>query len=188
MTKSVQTRLVAILRDAMTAQGITQSELARHVGTSAGVISTAFSGKSQMREERWKMACEFCGVDYDKIMDREITPQSASGQLPYEGEPDNPVGATTGRPSHRAEQSRAEQSRAEPANKEEVHPMSVAKNTVSVELTADQCRVVKDFIEDMIFTVIRNDNDINNFSWLSSLVGAHHALAKAVTMHEKSTQ
>lgn len=57
----------------------------------------------------------------------------------------------------------------------------VKKNTVSVELTPSQCIVLKNFIEDEIFPVIRADSEINSFAWLSDLMDAHHTLAKAVT-------
>lgn len=69
MNREMQARLVAILRDAMNAQGITQNDLARKIGTSSGMISQAFSGKAQMREERWRMCCEICGVDFDRFVE-----------------------------------------------------------------------------------------------------------------------
>ena len=111
MNREMQSKLVAVLRDAMNAQGITQSDLARHIGTSSGMVSQAFSCKGQMREERWRMCCELCGVDFDRFL---LTPQSAfADSSPTKGSLEKPVGATIGLPSHRAEQSRAEQSRAE---------------------------------------------------------------------------
>ena len=91
MNRELQAGLVAVLKDAMNAQGITQSDIARHIGTSAGMVSQAFSCKGQMREERWRMCCELCGVDFDRFMESQ---QSRAEQS-------------------RAEQSRAEQSRAE---------------------------------------------------------------------------
>ncbi len=109
MTREMQSKLVAVLRDAMDAQGITQSDIARHIGTSSGMISQAFSCKGQMREERWRMCCELCGVDFDRFVG---TPQSAcADSSPTKGSLEGPVGATIGRPFHRAEQSRAEQSK-----------------------------------------------------------------------------
>lgn len=71
MNRELQARLVAVLKDAMNAQGISQSDLARHIGTSSGMISQAFSCKGQMREERWRMGCEFCGVDFDHFMESQ---------------------------------------------------------------------------------------------------------------------
>ena len=85
MNRELQAKLIAILRDAMNAQGITQSDIARHIGTSSGMVSQAFSCKGQMREECWRMCCELCGVDFDRFMESQQS---------------------------RAEQSRAEQSRA----------------------------------------------------------------------------
>ena len=116
MTREMQARLVAVLRDAMDAQGIMQKDVARHVGTSAGTLSTAFSCKGQMREERWRMACELCGVDFDHFMK---TQQHEVGQSPTnESECLHSPSVASTRPcagewpnQSRAEQSRAEQSK-----------------------------------------------------------------------------
>ena len=164
MNRELQARLVAVLKDAMNAQGITQGDIARHIGTSSGMISQAFSCKGQMREERWRMCCEFCGVDFDHFAKSQ---QSRAEQS-------------------RAEQSRTEQSRAEQTepvhDEKEVHHMPVVvKNTVSVELTEGQCIALKNFIEDEIFSVIRADSEIDSFAWLRDLMSAHAVLAKAVT-------
>lgn len=56
----------------------------------------------------------------------------------------------------------------------------VKKNTVSVELTPSQCIVLKNFIEDELFPVIRADSEIDSFAWLSDIMSAHDVLAKAV--------
>lgn len=56
----------------------------------------------------------------------------------------------------------------------------VKKNTVSVELTPSQCIVLKNFIEDEILPVIRHEQGINSFIWLSDLVSAHNVLKEAV--------
>ena len=161
MNREMQSKLVAVLRDAMNAQGITQSDLARHIGTSSGMVSQAFSCKGQMRDERWRMCCELCGVDFDRFME---TQQS------------------------RAEQSRAEQTEPVQAPAKEVHPMpDMKKNTVSVELTPSQCIVLKNFIEDEIFPVIRNEQGINSFIWLSDLMSAHNVLKRAVTEHAENS-
>lgn len=61
------------------------------------------------------------------------------------------------------------------------------KNTVSVELTPSQCIVLKNFIEDEIFQVIRGDNEIDSFAWLSDLMSAHNVLKKAVTEHAENS-
>ena len=71
MNREMQSKLVAVLRDAMNAQGITQSDIARHIGTSSGMVSQAFSCKGQMRDERWRMCCELCGVDFDRFMETQ---------------------------------------------------------------------------------------------------------------------
>ena len=61
------------------------------------------------------------------------------------------------------------------------------KNTVSVELTPSQCIVLKNFIEDEILPVIRHEQGINSFIWLSDLVGAHNVLKRAVTEHAENS-
>lgn len=58
------------------------------------------------------------------------------------------------------------------------------KNTVAVELTPSQCAALQDFIEDTIFSVIRADSEIDSFAWLSDMISAHEALARAVAEHE----
>lgn len=60
----------------------------------------------------------------------------------------------------------------------------VKKNTVSVELTATQCLILKNFIEDELFPVIRFNHELGSFAWLSDLIDAHHTLVKAVAEHE----
>lgn len=60
------------------------------------------------------------------------------------------------------------------------------KNTVSVELTSSQCIVLKNFIEDEIFPVIRNEHGINSFIWLSDLMSAHNVLKEAVADHAEN--
>lgn len=85
MNRETQARLVAVLKDAMNAQGITQSDLARHIGTSSGMMSSAFSCNGQMREERWRMCCERCGVDFDQFLDSRSshsTTHTAKGGTP----------------------------------------------------------------------------------------------------------
>lgn len=61
------------------------------------------------------------------------------------------------------------------------------KSTISVELTPSQCIVLKNFIEDEIFPVIRNEQGINSFIWLSDLMSAHNVLKKAVTEHAENS-
>lgn len=63
-----QARLIAAVRDAMEAKGVKAADLARACGCSASMISTAMSGKAQMRDERWKMCCEYLGIDYEGII------------------------------------------------------------------------------------------------------------------------
>ena len=60
----------------------------------------------------------------------------------------------------------------------------VKKNTVSVELTATQCLILKNFIEDELFPVIRSNHELGSFAWLSDLVDAHRTLVKAVAEYE----
>lgn len=64
-----QARLIAAIKDAQAAQGVTVSELARASGSSISTISGALSGKTQMRDERWRMCCEHLHLDYDEIVE-----------------------------------------------------------------------------------------------------------------------
>lgn len=63
-----QARLIAAIKDALADQGVTVSELARASGSSISTISGALSGKTQMRDERWRMCCEHLHLDYDEII------------------------------------------------------------------------------------------------------------------------
>lgn len=79
LNRRQQSSLIAVLRDAMNRLGLTQKELASRIGTSAGTLSAAFSLKGQMRDDRWRMCCETCGVDFDRFMDFQ---QHEAGQRP----------------------------------------------------------------------------------------------------------
>ena len=63
-----QARLITAVRDAMENKGIRIADLARACGCTSSLISTAMSGKGQMREERWRMCCEYLGLDYEEIV------------------------------------------------------------------------------------------------------------------------
>lgn len=49
--------------------GYTQKDVAAKIGITQAMLSQALAGKAQMREERWRIACEMLGVDYDEIME-----------------------------------------------------------------------------------------------------------------------
>lgn len=50
---------------------------------------------------------------------------------------------------------------------------------MKIELTANQCRNVSEFIEHNIFDEIRKDVDIDNIEWLRDMLDAHKALLEA---------
>lgn len=75
-----QARLIAAIKDALAAQGVTVSELARASGSSISTISGALSGKTQMRDERWRMCCEHLHLDYDEIIADMSQKNDAEGQ------------------------------------------------------------------------------------------------------------
>lgn len=68
MRIDAQRRLVEMIRAGMEEQDIKQNEMARRIGTSSGMISSAFGCKLPMREERWRMCCEAVGIGYDEAM------------------------------------------------------------------------------------------------------------------------
>lgn len=63
-----QIRLISAVKDAMERRGVNGAELARHLGVTNSMVSIALAGKSSLREERWKMACEYLNIDYDDIV------------------------------------------------------------------------------------------------------------------------
>lgn len=68
MNKAQQARLAGKIRKAAEEQGIKQSEIAMKCGTSAGNVSYAMACKGTMSEEKWRLACEHVGVDFDAVM------------------------------------------------------------------------------------------------------------------------
>lgn len=77
MTREQQKNLAKALREAAETQGVLQKELAVAAGTSSGNLSYAMACKSRMSEEKWRLACEFVGVDFDSVI--------GAGMLPSEG-------------------------------------------------------------------------------------------------------
>lgn len=76
MTKAQQARLAGKIRKAAEEQGIKQSEIAMKCGTSAGNVSYAMACKGTMSEEKWRLACEYVGVDFDAVMaDSDTQPE-----------------------------------------------------------------------------------------------------------------
>ena len=72
MTKAQQARMADAIRRAAENQGIKQADLARASGTSAGNISYVLACKSNMGEEKWRLVCEYVGVDYDAILAEDV--------------------------------------------------------------------------------------------------------------------
>ena len=68
MTREQQRNLADMIRTAAEKQGIKQVDLARAAGTSAGNVSYAMACKGTMSTEKWRLACEHVGVDFDAVM------------------------------------------------------------------------------------------------------------------------
>lgn len=66
------TNLRTAVQMATETHGYTQKELAAKIGITAGMLSQSLAGKAQMKEERWRMACELLGLDYDEIMGYKV--------------------------------------------------------------------------------------------------------------------
>ena len=50
---------------------------------------------------------------------------------------------------------------------------------MKIELSADQCRNIAEFIDMHIFEAIRDDVDIDNIEWLKDMMTAHTILEEA---------
>lgn len=61
-------RLASAVNDAMLAKDLTHRQVAAMIGIPTSTLSNALSGKYDMREERWRMACEQLGLDYDDVI------------------------------------------------------------------------------------------------------------------------
>lgn len=67
MTKK-HARLATAVNDAMLARDLTHRQMAAMIGMPTSTLSNALAGKVDMREERWRMACEQLGLDYDDVI------------------------------------------------------------------------------------------------------------------------
>lgn len=47
-----------------------------------------------------------------------------------------------------------------------------------IELTRQEAYAVADFIDDCLFTAIRNDHDIDSMIWLRNVVSAYEKMSK----------
>lgn len=61
-------RLASAVNDAMLAKDLTQRQVAAMIGIPTSTLSNALSGKYDMKEERWRMACEKLGLSYDDVI------------------------------------------------------------------------------------------------------------------------
>lgn len=67
MTKK-HARLAAAVNDAMLQKDLTLRQMAATIGIPDSTLGNALSGKFDMREERWRMACEALGLSYDDLI------------------------------------------------------------------------------------------------------------------------
>lgn len=67
MTKK-HARLAAAVNDAMLQKDLTLKQMAATIGIPASSLGNALSGKYDMREDRWRMACEALGLRYDDVI------------------------------------------------------------------------------------------------------------------------
>lgn len=68
MTNEQRERLVEAVRDGLKRTGLSQKELARKSGTSAGQLCNALNGVSNMSPTKWEMCLEALGLDYHQLM------------------------------------------------------------------------------------------------------------------------
>lgn len=68
MTNEQRERLAAAVRDGLRRTGLSQKELARKSGTSAGQLCNALNGARNMSTTKWEMCLEALGLDYHQLM------------------------------------------------------------------------------------------------------------------------
>lgn len=68
MTNEQRERLAEAVRDGLKRTGLSQKELARKSGTSAGQLCNALNGVSNMSPTKWEMCLESLGLDYHQLM------------------------------------------------------------------------------------------------------------------------
>lgn len=152
MTKAQQARLADTIRRSAENQGIKQIDIARACGTSAGNFSYAMACKSPMSEEKWRLACEHVGVDYDAILAegvhldvQDAAPEEVK-ELPAE----------------------AIQMPITPPEK----PVAMEVELVTVPFSPEECRIMADLIEAHLVADIREKADVG-FDWMRKVLGIH---------------
>lgn len=147
MTKAQQARLAYKIRKAAEEQGIKQSEIAMKCGTSAGNVSYAMACKGTMSEEKWRLACEHVGVDFDAAMEEDAQPEL----LPCTGIPSDAVEVPL-----------------PPADKAE--PEVPAVEMAPVGFDPEECAIIAHLIEAHLIEDIIAKSGVR-FEWLEKVMG-----------------
>lgn len=151
MTKAQQARLADAIRRAAENQGIKQIDIARACGTSSGNFSYAMACKSPMSEEKWRLACEHVGVDYDAILaegvrlDAQDAAPEEVRELPAE----------------------AVQMPITPPEKSE--PVTLEVNTMAVSFNPEECAIIAHLIEAHLIEDIISKSGVR-FEWLEKVM------------------
>lgn len=152
MTKAQQAMLASKIRKAAEEQGIKQSTIAMKCGTSAGNVSYAMACKGTMSEEKWRLACEYVGVDYDAIL-AEGVHLDAQDAAPEEVQelPSEAVQVPITPPTE--------------------EPVVMEVELVTVPFSPEECRIMADLIEAHLVADIRA-KDVG-FDWMRKVLGIH---------------
>ena len=155
MTRKQQAALAAQIRTAAETQGIKHKEVALKAGTSASTLCSALACNGSMSEEKWRLACECVGVDYDAVLAENAGPATEPATQPAED----------------GQTSEPEQSPREP----EVIPVNPA-----VIFTAAECRIIQAMIEaHLIEDIQKNGADFANLRQVFDIHGKCVLLGEA---------
>ena len=143
-------RLASAVADAMLAQGFTTKQVATFAGCTSSAISSALSGKYDLREERWKLICENLGLDYDEIIKdpepEEIPVEETASSAENE---DSPSAETGGGTAVLLSEDMKEPEEDLPLNDEERSTLAVAARYMAGHLKEDIRKGMDISLEDL---------------------------------------
>ena len=128
-------KLIRRIREAISVQGLMQKEIATHAGMTPAMFSNAMAGRTNMREERWRLVCEYCGIDFDEVMGYRQPDPPADVFTPS----DNPP------PTHNEEQG-------------ETNMNDTTKNAFDITLTPAEQQALLNAIKLQVNTYISTDS------------------------------
>ena len=153
MKREKQMTLCKQIKDELRRRGLTMQAMALHIGMSPGQLSTVLSGKADMRDARWDMACDFLGWAYDSIEEEARIPSAAEKHEAPEPATPQPAAGNTPSP---------EKTHTEPNNAK--GDITMSENTAAsdtcttINLNGEEARLCASCIKANILDTIKTTN------------------------------